>query len=178
MFNIYLGIYIIVSLALIAGGTKKLYDIKQSVGAIIFLIGAVAICIIYGLRWFGANNSLFSKTPVAWPPTINTCPDYLTFYKRAKADGTVQDTCIDLIGVSTNGALKSFPPNSNTIPSGDEFYFNVNTTSTDAAAKKNELCQRAITAGLTWEGITNGEGCVSSEGIVAPGASGTAACPK
>jgi hypothetical protein len=26
------------------------------------------------MKWF-SKGSMFSETPVSWPPTINTCPD-------------------------------------------------------------------------------------------------------
>jgi len=178
MFNIYLAIYVVVSLAIIGGGTKKLYDLNESAGALIFCIGAVVICVIYGLRWFGSASSLLSQTPVTWPPSINSCPDYLTYYQRVVGSiGEKQDTCIDTLGVSTNGSIKVFPKDG-TPPVSDEYYFKLKTNSTDLAAKNAELCQMALTAGLSWEGITNGEGCVSpSGGIVAPGTSGAAGCP-
>jgi hypothetical protein len=44
-----------------------------------------------------------------------------------------------------------------TIPSDDSYYFSLETTNTD---KKTAMCQQAIGAKLTWEGITNGESCV------------------
>ena len=152
-----------------------MYDLEQSAGALIFFIGTVIICIIYGLRWFGSASALFSQTPVTWPPSINTCPDYLIHYTRTK-DGVAQETCIDVLGMSTNGSIKVFPKDG-TIPTTDDYYFDITTKSSDPAAKNLELCQKAITAGLTWEGISNGEGCITTTGIVSPGSSGAAGCP-
>ena len=180
MFNIYLAIYIVVAIAIITGGTYKLYGMNQGVSSLIFLIGSITIFIVYGIRWFGAKNSLLSNTPVSWPPTINTCPDYLVYYGRQLADGTVQDTCIDAIGVSKNGSLKVFPKDEK--PTSEDYYFSLATKSSDPAGKTAELCQRAITFGLTWEGITNGESCISPDGSTAPntsaGGATSASCPK
>ena len=178
MFNIYLGIYIVASLAIVGGGTKKLYDLEQSVGAFIFFAGSVSICVIYGLRWFGAANALFAKTPVQWPPRTNKCPDYLTYYQRTK-NGKQVDTCIDLIGVATNASLKTFPSDG-TIPEDDGYYFDLTTTTSDPSDKNLELCNKAMTAGLTWEGITNGEGCITANGVVGRGGTpgSPAGCPK
>ena len=162
MFNIYLGIYIIVALFIIGGGTYKLYGMEQPYGAFLFLVGVLYVVVIYGLRWFGSGSSLFAQTPVSWPPTINTCPDFLTYYGRKKADGTVEDTCIDFIGVSKNGRLMVFPKDGTTNPpTTDDYYFSLTTTSTDTAGRNAALCQRAMTDGLTWEGITNGESCAA-----------------
>ena len=107
MFNIYLGIYIIVSIYVIGYGTFRIYQNKQNISALIFFVGSLTFFIIFGMKWF-SPNSVFSKTPVSWPPVINTCPDYLESYKYSK--GTVShNTCIDTIGVSTNGQLLKFP---------------------------------------------------------------------
>ena len=61
-------------------------------------------------------------------------------------DGSTQDSCIDTIGVSRNGALKVFPKNG-VAPSTNDFYFSLSTTSSDSVKKNQELCQKAITAG-------------------------------
>lgn len=178
-FNIYLGIFIVVAIGVIAGGTFKIFKLDQSLGAILFFVGSFAVFIVYGLRWFASKGSLFSETPVQWPPTINTCPDYLVYYGRKMPDGTVQDTCIDMIGVSKNGSLKVFPK-SGTPPTTDDYYFSLATKSTDASAKNMELCQRTIAAGLTWEGISNGESCITPAGPQpAPSAAGGGnGCPS
>lgn len=165
MFNIYMALFIVAAIFIIAGGTYKFYSSGQMIAAFFFFIGSLTIFIIYGIRWFSTSNSVFSKAPVAWPPMINTCPDYLTYYKRMKK-GKSSDTCVDLVGVSRNGYLKKFPKGSDeggVEPEDDAYYFDLTTTSTDPLAKGKELCQRAMTFGLTWEGITNGESCVSSD---------------
>ncbi|NBY39661.1 MAG: hypothetical protein EBQ66_01805 [Flavobacteriia bacterium] len=180
-FNIYLIIYVIGAISVITGGTLTAFNGNKILAAILFFIGAVAIFVVFGLKWF-SPGSVFAKTPVSWPPTINTCPDYLVYYGRANADGTKENTCIDLVGVSKNGGLKVFSKEVlqgvGNPPAENEFYFSLKTESSDNDAKKQELCTRAIQAGLTWEGVTNGESCTSATGAsVAPG-SGTANCPS
>ena len=168
MFNIYLAIYVIVSIGIIAMGTMKLYNQSQTLGAAIYCIGVMLVCYIYGIRWFGPD-ALLSDTPVSWPPTINTCPDYLTHYTRIKTDGTKEPTCIDLIGVAKGTTLKKFVTDyTGIVPTEDTSYFSLKTTSNDPATKNNELCFRAIGAGLTWEGITNGESCITASGLSNP----------
>ena len=176
MFNIYLVIYIIVSIGLVTMGTMKLYGMDQTLGAVIYCVGVGIICFVYGLRWFGPN-ALLSQTPVPWPPTINRCPDYLTYFAH-KNGAVYEDTCIDLMGVAKSG-LSVFP--SNAPPEGQsdpKYYFPLATTSNDPAAKNSELCYRASLMGLTWEGITNGESCISQGGLVNPSdPAATKTCP-
>lgn len=180
MFNIYMGIFILVAIAVIAGGTYKVNELGMTAGAFVFFAGSLALFITYGIRWF-APNSIFAQTPVSWPPTLNSCPDYLTFYGRTMPDGTKKNACVDMIGVSKNGSLKVFPRAGGGAPEpvSDEYYFSLETTSTDPASKNNELCQRAMTYGLTWEGITNGESCILPDGELSKGTTGssTAGCP-
>lgn len=180
MFNIVLGIYIIVAIVVLGGGAYQLQSSSQMVAAILFFLGALVLFIVFGTKWFGSSSAIFSSAPVSWPPTINTCPDYLVFYERAMPDGSTQETCIDRLGVSKNGALKMFPADG-VAPASDDFYFSLVSKRTDTAGRNQELCQRAISAGLTWEGITNGESCITGDGPVAPinptAGPGTASCP-
>jgi len=183
-FNIYLLLYVIGAISVIAGGTITSVNSGKSIAAGLFFIGALAIFVIFGLKWF-SPGSVFAKTPVSWPPTINTCPDYLVQYVRNTPSGP-ENCCIDLIGISKKGegVLKVFPKealnDSTKVPINNISYFSLKTDSSDATAKKQELCKRAIDAGLTWEGITNGESCTipSGNGIAPDGTIIPAGCPK
>jgi hypothetical protein len=132
-------------------------------GAIIFFVGTLYVCIIYGIRWF--NNASSSGT--AWPPVINTCPDYLTYYERKK-NGKIEPSCIDTIGVSKKNGLKIFPKDGDS-NSDDACFFTIPATNA-------EKCQQTINAGLTWEGITNGESCVINTSGSTSGISGGNTC--
>lgn len=152
------------------GGTNYLYKSGRLLSAVIFLVGSILIFVFYGTRWFEGASAL-NKT-VEWPPVVNTCPDYLTFYKRSAGGSTTQNTCIDLIGVSKKPGVLSTWGNNYTVdspPSSDSYYFNLDVGEADVYARKQKLCQMAIAAGLQWEGITDGEVCTF------PGATPTAA---
>ena len=59
-------------------------------------------------------------------------------------------------------------------PTDDKYYFSLVTTT---ANKNTELCNRALNAKLTWEGITNGESCISITGApTSTGGSSNATC--
>jgi hypothetical protein len=161
--NIYLIIYVVVAAAIVLGGTMKLYN-DQMVAAGVFFLGSGAIAVLYGLRWFSSSNSIFSQAPVTWPPFMNTCPDYLTYYE-VDTNGTKVKTCIDTVGVSKNGNMpKWISSTSSPYSATSTSYFSLDTKSNDPELRKQELCFRAVQAGLTWEGITNGEQCITSDG--------------
>lgn len=171
-FNIYLVIYILLSISVLGGGTYTIVNTGKTLSAVIFFIGVFIVLSVYGIKWF-SKGAVFAETPVSWPPTVNTCPDYLVHYGRTMPDGQKQDTCIDLIGVSKNGKLKVFPKDGRSSePVDNDYYFSLITRSVDTKLKNQELCTRAIENGLTWEGITNGESCISPAGSAAPGDSG------
>jgi hypothetical protein len=172
--NIYLILYGLVALAALAAGYMKLNEMKMSLGSGLFVLGGALLLIAYGLRWFGAENSILAQRTVEWPPVINTCPDYLTHYTRTK-NGKKEEACVDTVGVSRNGILARFP-SSGPAPDEEKYFFSLTTTSKDESARRKELCDRAILNGLTWEGITNGESCILPDASQDSGASGSKKC--
>jgi hypothetical protein len=168
-FDIKLVIYVIGCILILTWGTYQILQAFQMLGAVIYFVGALYVCIIYGIRWF--NNASSSGT--AWPPVINTCPDYLTYYDR-QVNGKVEPSCIDTIGVSKKNRMSIFPKDGSST-SDERCFFSLVTTTNN---KKAELCARANEAGLTWEGITNGESCVSNatNNAGSSGSSGNGTC--
>lgn len=169
MFNIYLVIYIIFSIWVLVYCPYKLFSMNQPIAALILFIIALILLIIFGIKWFNQAGP-FSQTPVS-SPMVNTCPDYLIYYDRKMPDRTTQNTCIDTVGVSKNGTLSVYPKSG--VPTDNKYFFPLTTKSTDPAGRNTELCHAAVAYGLTWEGITNGEGCVGANGTVSGVVSGT-----
>jgi len=177
--NIKFWIYVALSVLLVIGGAYKVNEIYQMFGALVYGIGTLYVCVIYGVRWFG-KGGLTDSGPVAWPPVVNTCPDYLTYYKHKKTDGTTEDTCIDTMGIANASSIKLqlFPSNVTdpaNAPTDASYYFQLATTTNN---KSLELCQRAIGYGLTWEGITNGESCFNANGGITPYGDDSSKCTK
>lgn len=156
--NMWMIIYIIAALAVGLMGLTYFLSNRQYIAAILFFIGALTLMILFGMSWFEGDNSVFSDKPKQWPPYINTCPDYLTYFKRTKA-GQKIDTCVDRIGVSKNNKLTLFPADGNVDQNNDAFFYPLATTNSDANKKIAELCARTVEYGLTWEGVTDGESC-------------------
>ena len=178
--NYYLIGFIAVAFMIIVGGTYQVYNTNQPPTAILFFIGSLTLFIIYGIRWFG-SSPLFTPASGPWPPNINTCPDYLTYYQRTK-DGIKKDSCIDTIGVSKDKSLLSTFPKDGTIPDSDTYYLDISGLSSDPTTKSTQMCNAAMAQKVTWEGVTNGESCVTrSTGRAATGgaggAGGSAGCP-
>jgi len=156
--NFYLIFFIIIAILVGGFGTYTFFSSGQTIGAIVFLVGALLVFIYYGLRYF-SNASPLNPSPVQWPPVINSCPDYLNFFQRTKSDGTKTNTCVDRIGVSKNNSLQVFPADGAVNQDNDAYFFTL-----QPGADRAALCQQTIQYGLTWEGVTDGESCFSSSG--------------
>jgi len=168
--NFYLISFIAAGIMITGIGSFKLSD--QMISAIIFFIGSLTLFIVYGIRWFSSTSSL-TTAPGPWPPVINTCPDYLTYYKRT-VGGVDKDTCIDRIGVSKDNSLLATFPSSGT-PSDDKYYLDLSGVSSEPAMKSTQLCNKALNAKVSWEGVTNGESCVTRSTASGSGSAGTGA---
>lgn len=155
--NFNLILYIFLTIMIGIGGTTTLFQSGRVLAALLFLVGAILLFVFYGLRWFEGKKA--SGPEGQWPPIVNTCPDYLTHYKRTKATGTTQNTCIDTLGVARNaGALQRWPADG-AAPTDDRYYFNLDFGISSIPELNTARCEAAIQAGLTWEGVTDGEVC-------------------
>jgi hypothetical protein len=152
--NWYMILYILASIIGLVYGTSKVYATGQARG-VLFAIGALIVLVYFGLRWFGSRI----EKPKNWPPIINMCPDYLTYVKSLPG-------CVDMLGVSkaSSGLTKTLPSEVASLNKRNTqkvFEF----TSEDVRTAKNvedlkAICERCQTAGLTWEGVWDGDVCV------------------
>ena len=177
-FNMKIFMYVIVAIVIEFIVAMYAMRAKQYIILAIFVPLSLYIFITYGLQWFGPNGP-YSKTTVQWPPSINTCPDFLTAYTVSTKPSI--KGCVDTIGVSRNQAFIKLPS------SGQPSWANGPPTSVigDTATatnynstgffpivpneKASDLCTRLQTAGLTWEGIWDGENCYGKDGSVTSG---------
>lgn len=160
--NWYLVLYVLASIVGLVYGTNKVYSTGQ-VRGVLFAIGALIVLVYFGLRWFGSRI----QKPKNWPPVINMCPDYLTYVASIDSTGGEKKPgCVDMLGVrkSSSGLKKSDPSDISSLQFSNRqnvFEF----TSADVAAAKNvsdiqAICDRCQAAGVTWEGIYDGDVCV------------------
>ena len=160
--NWYLVFYILFSITVTAMGTTKLYPMGLG-RAVIYAIGAAMVFVFFGYRWFSSPE----KTSKKWPPTINTCPDFLTFVPTVTGASSVSGGgCVDLIGVTTNSSgLQLINKSKLASISANDTNHLFEFTSADVAAAANNptqmqhICTRCQIAGITWEGVWDGDTC-------------------
>jgi hypothetical protein len=168
----YLVLYVLFSITIVAMGTTKLYTMGIPT-AIIYAIGVTMVLIFYGYRWFDTKTD---KTPT-WPPTLNTCPDYLT-YVKALPGSNAGSGCVDMLGVSVNGTLSKVLNSelAGTTPLASTKIFAATSELATDTTRILQLCNLCKTAGLTWEGIYDGDSCVGAGSNSAASAAKKASC--
>ena len=155
-------VYIILCIAFTAFLTNKLNP-SGSGRAILVGIGATLLFLFFGIRWFSLK--LTNKN---WPPTINMCPDYLTFIPLIEGSESANGGgCVDLLGVTTSASgIESVAQGDieNLVSTDTDKIFEY--TADDIAASQGDasiiqsICNRCINAGVTWEGIYDGDTCI------------------
>lgn len=173
-FNFKLFIYIVVALVIEVG--VIIYAVKAPMVLILapFIPLSLYIFLVYGWNWFGPDGPYTDK-PVPWPPTLNSCPDFLVSYVIPPA-GIVPAIpgCVDTTGVSTLPAV--FPQRSTGVPNWSSAgaptgpvsastapnYHSSGWFATRTGESTAALCTRLQTVGLTWEGIWDGTTCYSN----------------
>ena len=126
-------------------------------------IGMIIIFIMFGIQFYSADgNYIQQSSPIAWPPTINFCPDFLSLTTVDASGGPVM-VCVDTVGVSTQGAsgLQQYNPNNTVtgsasgVPASTQ-QFNLHLDISDDNDRTNAIVQDCKDKGLTFEGIWNG----------------------
>jgi hypothetical protein len=152
--------YISLSILFLVYGTKEIYPTRQTSG-IIFAVGCFLVLLYFGLQWFGGINKHSTK----WPPSINTCPDYLTY------NSTVSG-CVDFLGVTTGSGANSIQKiklsdiGTSRLPSTTQLPKVFKKTSADVInastdAELQAICELCSQAGITWEGVWDGDNCTA-----------------
>jgi hypothetical protein len=155
-------LYVLLALGVTVMGTQQLYSTGTG-RAVIFAIGATLTFIFFDSRWFGNQERPSSR----WPPTINMCPDYLTFIPTVPGlRNTNGGGCVDMLGVTSknSGLARTNKADLSALSSASTnqlFEF----TSADVAAAKTigdlqTICNRCSITGLTWEGVYDGDSCL------------------
>lgn len=160
--------YIALSIIGLIYGTSYINSINGVRGTV-FAIGAAVVLLYTGFVWFGKSTPAITS----WPPKINMCPDYLTYFKwttgsaaaiGGKAAGT-KEGCIDLVGVRTidTGIIKTAsPPLAASFSGSSSNVFEYTSADLTGATqtKLKDICKRCQDLGITWEGVYDGDTCV------------------
>lgn len=151
--------YVIFAIFVTVFGTQKLYPYGMG-RSVIFAIGAILTFYFFDRRWFGTG----SVVPPTWPPTVNMCPDFLTFVpKVAGSTSPNGGACVDLLGVTTSaaGLQKTMPSQLNSLSATDNnkvFQYTADDLK-DPKISLQTICDRCRIAGVTWEGVFDGDSC-------------------
>lgn len=164
--NWSLVLYVISSLIAVVVGSNQLYSFGMGT-ATIYAIGSTLIFVLFGYRWFSKPVA-----SITWPPNINMCPDYLTFVKTIA--GLPNGGCVDTLGVSTGGFSKIEPSAISSVAKTDRLkvfeYTAKDVSKATTSEALQEICTRCYNAGLTWEGVFDGDTCVAIKTVDAKSA--------
>lgn len=160
--NPYFVIYILLSIVFVFQGMTTLNPMG-STRSTIFAIGSTLTLVFFGYRWFYGST----KKSNTWPPTINMCPDYLTFVPTiANSKSTSGGGCVDLLGVSSKGTFPTVSKSAiatgldATTDSSSIFpYTSADIAAATKASDVELICTSCRTSGLTWEGVYDGDTC-------------------
>jgi len=152
--NFLFIVYILLSIMAILGAFYLNFTGKKQIQAVLLSVGFLIISILFGIRWFSSTGQINSTAyGGAWPPSINTCPDYLSLIK---VNGAY--TCVDPIGVTQQG-MQKWTDSTQTDP---KYLFDLQLTLTGADRVK-ALCDHCKLKAVTWEGVWNGSVCLNRE---------------
>ena len=127
---------------------------KMYVAGIIASIGLLILFILFGIQLYTVQGEYVTPSEnMKWPPSIDTCPDFLSLYK---INGIYH--CVDTAGVSMENKLTQFVPvtadGTNRTPDANQL-FNLFLSDTDANRKIN-IKNECMNKGVTWEGVYDG----------------------
>ena len=129
------------------------YVAQRSIQAVLLGTGFLIFSIYFGLRWFRNGEIVTPTSGETWPPSINSCPDYLSLMKVND-----QFVCVDPVGVSQGGMEKWTDPNQ----TDPKYLFNLQLNKS-GAERVTALCNECRTKRVTWEGVWNGSVCLERE---------------
>lgn len=158
--------YILVSIVTIVGLFFVNFSSGKPILAALSSIGVLGASILFGIRWFPGGRFSVGEQPVSqgskWPPSINVCPDYLTFIKLSG-----KPYCIDPIGVSrrngTNQGMNKYTEGSTDPQSLFNLY-----ADKSGEARTSALVDECKAKGVVWEGIYNGAVPLGGEAPMPP----------
>ena len=127
-------------------------------------IGMIIIFIFFGTQFFTPDGNYIQKSsPIAWPPTINFCPDFLSLITVDASGGNHVMVCVDTVGVTTKGTSGLLQYNPNNLVTGGaggvpeaSQQFDLHLDVSDNNERTNAIVDECKTKGLTFEGIWNG----------------------
>ncbi len=151
-------------ISVVVGGfaVSTLYKRGQTIGAMISLVLLILIFVFYGLRWFSGGNlkGTTSSGKIAWPPIVNTCPDFMVSWKDSTTNsiycydaGNVYGlkTATGVTGVSTGLTINGISGQSAFLIKGPAASSTTLRSNLDTILRDNTANQ------MRWEGVWDGQ---------------------
>jgi hypothetical protein len=156
--NYLFWFYVFLAFVITSGGAFTFFSNRQQIAAGIFFVGATALSIYFGFRWFPSSGSNVVE-PSKWNPTINYCPDFLSLNTL-----NGEQVCVDTIGVSQGGGIAVWKYATQT---DEQYLFHLH-TNVYGPERVKKLCEEAKNKKVTWEGVWNGSTCLGGEPPLPP----------
>jgi len=153
--------YIFLAIVFTSGGSYSFYIGGKQISAGIFFVGALAISIFFGLRWFPASGSNILE-PSPWKPVLNYCPDFLTLTTINS-----EKVCVDTIGVTYPSGSTGLSKWTGPSQTDEKYLFHLFTNST-GQDRIDKLCAHAKEKKVTWEGVWDGYVCIGGQPPLPP----------
>jgi hypothetical protein len=153
--------YIFLAIVFTSGGSYSFYIGGKQISAGIFFVGALAISIFFGLRWFPASGSVI-LAPSPWKPVLNYCPDFLTLTTINS-----EKVCVDTIGVTYPSGSTGLSKWTGPSQTDEKYLFHLFTNST-GQDRIDKLCAHAKEKKVTWEGVWDGYVCIGGQPPLPP----------
>ena len=151
--NFLFVLYVLASIMAITGAFYLNYTANRAIQAVLLAVGFLAFSVVFGLRWFKNGEIASTQEAGPWPPSISTCPDFLSLIKIDN-----EFKCVDPLGVSMGGMEKWSSP-TQTDP---KYLFNLalNKSGDD---RIKAICEECKTKRVNWEGVWDGSVCLQRE---------------
>ena len=158
--QLMLILFIFLNIILILGLTYRFYSSGQEFGALIVLAGFIGAAVVFGLRWFNTSSQGASGSG-SWPPSINTCPDFLTLHTMGTGT-TAEKVCIDTVGVAKGAGTSKLEKWTSSTQTDEKYKFKLHTDKS-GQARIDALCKECAEKGVKWEGVYDGLTCLGGE---------------
>ena len=102
--TLYKLLFWVIALLLNGALSYILFSMNRQISSVLVFLALLFMTYFYYVKLFIVNKQ-------QWPPITTMCPDYLTLIRTPASNGNPESlTCVDFVGVSSNGGLQKCNP--------------------------------------------------------------------